>query len=113
MLTKKYVEQLVLAWPDDSGHSCNPALFDAWVERERRYNGRVFQYALGIDRILGLSQEQKTLLEKAYADLLVKKDITEISDGEILAEYEIVTGHLMPDWADDCVARNNQPQKVH
>ena len=113
MLTKKYLEQLILAWPDDSGHSGNPALFDAWVERERRYNGRVFQYALGIDRILGLSKEQKRLLENAYADLLVKKDITEISDGEILAEYEIVTGYLMPDWADDCVARNNQPQKVH
>ena len=43
MLTKKYLEQLILAWPDDSGHSGNPALFDAWVERERRYNGRVFQ----------------------------------------------------------------------
>ena len=113
MLTKKYLEELIMAWPDDSGHSCNPALFDAWVERERRYNVRVFQYALGIDRILGLSNDQKRRLENAYADLLAKKDITEISDGEILAEYEIVTGNLMSDWTDDCVARNNQPQKVH
>ena len=113
MLTKKYLEQLIMSWPDDSGHSCNPALFDAWVERERRYNGRVFQYALGIDRILGLSQEQKRLLEDAYANLLVKTDITEISDGEILAEYEIVTGNFVSDWADDRVARNNQPRKVH
>lgn len=88
-------------------------MFDAWLERERRYNARIVQYALGIDRILGLSSEQKRLLENAYADLLMKKDITEISDGEILAEYEIVTGHLVPDWSDDCVTRDNHPQKIH
>ena len=103
---------LVRLWPDENGHSRNHALFDVWVERERRYNGRIFQYALGIDRILGLSKEQKRLLENAYADLLVKKDIMEISDSELLAEYEIVTGHLKPDWADDCVAGNNQPKKI-
>ena len=113
MLTKTYLEQLIMSWPDENGHSCNPSFFEAWIERERRYNGRVFQYALGIDRILGLSSDQKRQLESAYADLLIKKDITAISDGEILAEYEIVTGNLAPDWADDCVARNNQPHKVH
>ena len=96
MLNKQFLEQLINAWPNEEGHSSNPALYENWIERERRYNGRVIQNALGVERINSLSEKQRLLLEKAYAKLLSKKDITEISDNEILGQYELITEHLFP-----------------
>ena len=65
MITKAYLEQIVASWPDNEGYSSNPEVYDAWIERERRYNARVIQNALGVDRILSLSEKQKTLLENS------------------------------------------------
>ena len=100
MLSKQYIEDLIAAWPDGDGYSSNPEVFDAWVERERKYNGRVIQNALGAERIKALSDKQKVLLEKSYADLLSRKDITEITDPEIVGRYELITEHMFPSWTE-------------
>ena len=70
MINRRYLEQLVACWPDGEGYSSNPEVYNEWIERERRYNARVIQNALGVDRILSLSKKQKTLLENSYAELL-------------------------------------------
>ena len=91
MITKAYLEQVVASWPDSEGLSSNPKVYNAWIERERRYNARVIQNALGLDRILSLSEKQKQLLENSYGELLTRKDITEISDNEIIGRFELIT----------------------
>jgi hypothetical protein len=40
MLYKIALEQLIAAWPDENGYSSNPEIYDAWLERERRYDAR-------------------------------------------------------------------------
>ena len=104
MLTKQYIKDLIAAWPDEDGRSSNPEVFDAWVERERRYDGRIIQNALGAERILALTDKQKRLLENSYADLLSRKDITDVSDNEIIGRYGNITEHVSPSWIEPAVA---------
>ena len=113
MLSKQYIKDLLAAWPDDDGHSSNPEVFDAWVERERRYDGRIIQNALGAERILALTDKQKRLLENSYADLLSRKDITDISDTEIIGCYEIITEHVSPSWIEPAVAAYKKRQQLN
>ena len=113
MITKAYLVQLVAAWPDEDGRSSNPELFDAWVERERRYDGRIIQNALGVERILALTDKQKALLENSYADLLSRKDITDVSDNEIIGRYEIITEHVSPSWIEPAVAAYKKRQQLN
>ena len=113
MLNKQFLEQLINAWPDEEGHSSDPALYEDWIEREGRYNGRVIQNALGVERINSLSEKQRLLLEKAYAKLLSKKDITEISDNEILGQYALITEHLFPIGAEMAVATYKAKQNLN
>ena len=100
MLSKTTLEQLIAAWPDDNGFSSNPEIYDAWLERERRCNARIIQNALGRERVLALSERQKVLLERSYVRLLSKKDITQVSDEEILGRYELITEHVSPSWLE-------------
>lgn len=90
MLTKKSLEELIIAWPDENGHSSNPKLFEQWEESERLEDARVIQDALGLDRIHALSQSQVAILEQVYAELLNHKHRTEISEIEIIKLYEQV-----------------------
>ena len=113
MLNKQFLEQLINAWPDEEGHSNDPARYDNWIERERRYNGRVIQNALGVERINSLSEKQRLLLEEAYAKLLTKKNITEISDNEILGQYELITEHLFPIGVEMAAAAHKAKQKMN
>ena len=113
MLSKQYIEDLIAAWPDDDGHSSNPEVFDAWVERERRYDGRIIQNALGAERILALTDKQKRLLENSYADLLSRKDITEVSNNEIIGCYEIITEHVSPCWIEPAVAAYKKRRQLN
>lgn len=96
MLTKNELEDIIKAWPDDNGHSTDPELFESWIERERRYDARIIQNALGIDRIHALSERQKNLLDRNLSELLRNKDITQISDAEIVGRYELITQHVSP-----------------
>ena len=113
MITKAYLEQLVASWPDKEGQSSNPEVYNEWIERERRYNARVIQNALGIDRILSLSEKQKTLLENSYGELLVRKDITEISDNEIIGRFELITEYMSPRSTAFTVDAYKQRQKLN
>ena len=53
------------------------------------------------------------LLEKAYAKLLSKKDTTEMSDNEILGQYELITEHLFPIGAEMAVAAYKAKQNLN
>ena len=113
MLSKTALEQLIAAWPDENGYSSNPEIYDAWLERERRYDARIIQNALGRDRILALTKNQKEWLEERLARLLTKKDITLISDDEILGQYELVTEHFLPHGVEEIVDAYKQRHKLN
>ena len=113
MLTKNFLEKLLAAWPDEKGVSSNPKLYNAWLERTRRYDARIIQNALGRERIFALSDRQKSLLEKNYQKLLAEKDITDISDAEILGRYELITEHVSPISTEVLVAEYRKRKQVH
>jgi len=113
MLTKELLQKLLAAWPDEHGISCNPELYNAWLERTRRYDARIIQNALGQERILALSDRQKSVLEKNYQKLLSERDITDISDAEILGRYELITEHVSPLSTEVLVAEYRKCGKVH
>ena len=113
MLSKTALEQLIAAWPDESGSSSNPEIYDAWLERERRYDARIIQNALGRERILALTLKQKEWLEDCLARLLTKKDITLISDDEILGQYQLVTEHFLPHGVEEIVDASKKRHKLN
>jgi len=113
MLTKKELEDILKAWPDDEGRSRNPELFESWIERERRYDARIIQNALGRDRILALSERQKSLLDRNLSELLRSKDITQVSDAEILGRYELITEHISPLCLEVAVEDYKRRQKMN
>ena len=113
MLTKNHLKEIIEAWPDEQGNSPNPEVYEAWTERERRYDARIIQNALGRDRILALTEKQKEWLEDCLARLLTKKDITLISDEEIIGQYELVTEHLLPHGSEKIVKAYKKRQKMN
>ena len=113
MLSKIALEQLIAAWPDEDGSSSNPKIYEAWLERERRYDARIIQNALGRERILALTEKQKERLEDRLARLLTKKDITLVSDDEILGQYELVTEHFLPHGSAEIIDAYNKRQKMN
>ena len=113
MLTKQLLEKLLAAWPDENGFSHDPELYNAWLERTIRYDARIIQNALGHERILALSDRQKSLLEKTYQELLLEKDITDISDAEILGRYELITEHVSPQSTEILVAEYRKRKQIH
>ena len=113
MFNKELLEKLLAAWPDENGVSRNPDLYDAWLERTRRYDARIIQNALGHERILALTDKQKVLLEKNYQKLLSEKDITDVSDVEILGQYELITEHISPSGTEEIVAAYRKRKQLH
>ena len=113
MLSKFELEQIIEAWPDEQGTSSNQEIYDAWLERERRYDARIIQNALGRDRILALTEKQKEWLEDRLARLLTKKDITLVSDDEILGQYELVTEHFLPHGSEEIIDAYSKRQKLN
>ena len=113
MLTKKELESIIMAWPNEEGHSNNPELFESWIERERRYDARIIQNALGIDRIRALSERQKNLLDRNLGELLRRKDITEVSDAEIVGRYELITQYVSPISLEVAVEDFKRRQKMN
>ena len=69
MLTKNHLQEIIEAWPDEQGYSSNPEIYEAWLERERRYDARIVQNALGRERILALTEKQKERLENCLTRL--------------------------------------------
>ena len=113
MISKAYLELLVASWPNNEGLSQNPDVYNAWIERERRYNARIIQNALGVERILNLSSKQKILMENTYAELLLERDITDIADQQIIGKYELITEHILPTSVEHVVDSYMRKQKVN
>jgi len=51
---------------------------------------------LGQERVSALSNRQDKALSQAYKRLLDQKPVDQISDAEILGQYELVVDHLSP-----------------
>ena len=113
MITKDHLKEIIEAWPDEQGDSSNPDIYEAWIERERRYDARIIQNALGRDRILALTEKQKELLENSYLRLLSQKDITDVSDEEILGRYELITEHVSPSWEEAVTSEYQRRQELN
>ena len=58
MLSRKELEEIIKAWPDENGISSNPEIFHNWIEIERDHCRTRIRYALGYDRIEALSERQ-------------------------------------------------------
>lgn len=113
MFNKELLEKLLAAWPDENGLSRAPEIYNAWLERRRRYDARIIQNALGHERILALTDKQKILLEREYERLISEKDITDISDAEILGRYELITEHISPSGTEEIVAAYRKRKQLH
>ena len=113
MFNKELLEKLLAAWPDENGFSHAPEIYNAWLERTRRYDARIIQNVLGHERILALTNKQKILLEREYERLISEKDITDISDAEILGLYELITEHISPSGTEEIVAAYRKRKQLH
>ena len=52
--------------------------------------------ALGKERLQTLSQRQAAHLNQAFARLLDRKPLDQITDEEILGQYEVIVDHVSP-----------------
>ena len=96
MLSKYELEEIIKAWPDKDGVSSNPEVYHKWITMERDHCITRIQLALGLERIKALSDRQYKLLENSLEELFARKSHWEITDEEILGQYEIVTEHMSP-----------------
>ena len=55
MLSKHELEEIIKAWPDENGVSSNPEVYHKWIGMERDHCMTRIRYALGLERIEGLS----------------------------------------------------------
>jgi len=94
MLSKHELEEIIKAWPDEDGNSTNPEIYNNWIELERDHCRSRIRHALGTAKIEALSDKQYRLLENALEKLFARKSHWEITDKEILGQYEIVTEHI-------------------
>ena len=70
-------------------------------------------HALGRAKIEALSERQKNLLNNALERLLRKKTVFEITDAEILGQYEMITEYISPLWQEKVVSEFYKKQKFH
>lgn len=113
MLSKKELEEIIAAWPDENGVSCDPKTFDNWVQKEWWHYARLIRNALGPERIAALTKKQNGLLEHTLRNLLCRKSFFDISDEEIIGQYEIVTGYIAPKYQEDAVEKFRRKQKMN
>jgi DNA-binding SARP family transcriptional activator len=113
MLTKQELEDLIKAWPDENGETNDPDTYFNWLEKQRRYFAGVVWHALGRAKIEALSERQKNLLNNALERLLRKKTVFEITDAEILGQYEMITEHVSPLWQEKVVSEFYEKQTFH
>ena len=61
MLSRKELEELIKAWPDENGVSSNPEIYDQWIFSQNQYFVDKVYMALGNDRVNRLSERQLKL----------------------------------------------------
>ena len=113
MLSKKELEEIIKAWPDENGISSNPEVFHNWIEIERDHCRTRIRYALGYDRIEALSERQYRLLEKSLERLFSEKSHWKITDEEIMGKYELVTEHMSPLSVETAIENYQKRQKMN
>jgi hypothetical protein len=69
MLSKKELEEIIAAWPDENGVSSNPELIERREAQQNQYFSDKVHYALGVDRIAVLSMRQIGFLKRALGRL--------------------------------------------
>ena len=96
MLSRKQLEEIIKAWPDEDGNSSNPQVFDKWIFNQNQYFVDKVYIALGNDKVDSLSEKQWKLLNKALYRLKLSKSVFDITLEEIVGQYQIVTEYMSP-----------------
>ena len=113
MLSRKELEELIKAWPDENGISSNPEIYDRWILNQNQYLIDKVYIALGNDRIDCLSEKQLNLLNNALYRLKASKSVFDITLEEIVGQYEIVTEYMSPHSVEIAVENYKRRQKTH
>ena len=110
MLSKKELEEIIAAWPDENGVSSNPELIERWKTKQNQCFVEKVHFALGIDRLNALSKRQFEFLNRALGRLSDRKSVFDVTHEEIIGQYELVTEHLSP-FGFEAVVENYQRRK--
>ena len=113
MLSRKDLEELIKAWPDENGVSSNPEIYDQWIFSQNQYFVDKVYMALGNDRVDRLSEKQLKLLNNALHRLKTSKSIFDITLEEIVGQYEIVTEYMSPLSVENAVENYKKRQKMN
>ena len=113
MLSRKELEEIIKAWPDENGISSNPEIYDRWIFNQNQYLIDKVYIALGNDRIDCLSEKQLNLLNNALYRLKASKSVFDITLEEIVGQYEIVTEYMSPRSVEIAVENYEKRQKMN
>ncbi len=94
MLSRKQLEEIIKAWPDENGVSSNPEIYDQWIFSQNQYFVDKVYIALGNERINRLSEKQLNLLNNALYRLKASKSVFDITLDEIVGQFEIITEYM-------------------
>ena len=113
MLSRKQLEEIIKAWPDENGVSSNPEVYDEWIFSQNQYFVDKVYLALGTDRVNRLSEKQLNLLNNALYRLKASKSVFDITLEEIVGQYELVTEHISPRSLEIAVENYKKRQKMN
>ena len=113
MLSRKQLEEIIKAWPDENGVSSNPEIYDQWIFSQNQYFVDKVYIALGKKRIDSLSEKQRKLLNNALYRLKASKSVFDITLEEIVGQYEIVTEYMSPLSVENYVEALKNREKLH
>ena len=113
MLSRKQLEEIIKAWPDENGVSTNPKVYDQWIFSQNQYFVDKVYLALGTDRVNRLSEKQLNLLNNALYRLKASKSVFDITLEEIVGQYEIVTEYMSPLSVENYVEALKNREKLH
>ena len=113
MLSRKQLEEIIKAWPDENGVSSNAEVYDQWIFSQNQYFVDKVYLALGHDRVDRLSEKQLNLLNNALYRLKASKSVFDITLEEIVGQYELVTEHISPRSLEIAVENYQRRQKMN
>ena len=113
MLSRKQLEEIIKAWPDENGVSSNPEIYDQWIFSQNQYFVDKVYMALGNDRVDRLSEKQRRLLNNALYRLRESKSVFDITLEEIVGQYELVTEYMSPLSVENYVEALKNREKLH
>ena len=90
MLTRKQLESLIKAWPDENGVSSDPETYNAYRKAERQQFIETVVHILGDERLEALSEGQVKALDRIIDMLTDERSIYEVRNEEIIGHYEAI-----------------------